>query len=128
MDDIRFIILIWALHAVIPGIITFFIVLLSGRRVRWYPWELMAFILPFCILEATGYFFHAPSIPKGLGNAFGDPIYVGFTIPVAALLRVVAGRGRQTDQRMFALIALLTLCAIAAVVYFLSPYSGGNFG
>jgi hypothetical protein len=122
------IVMIWALQAGVAAVLSFPIVLLARRRVHWYSWELLAFVLPFCAWFALQYFWPTPSSAKGISNAFNEPVYIGLAVPVVALIRVLGGRGREADERMLAAILLLALCGVAAIVFFVTPNLGGTFG
>lgn len=118
---------LWALYAIIPAFITAPIVFWSRHRVHWYPWELLAFILPFGIWLTLSWMRFAPSPPKGLDNLI-ESFYLGLGIPLVALIRAVVGRGCTTYERGFAGALLLLLCGLAAAIYFLIPDLGGSIG
>ncbi len=56
---------------------------------------------------------------KSLANV-GEPIYISFAMPMAALVRV--GVGRHVTERTCAFGVLGMLCLVAAVVFFVVPF------
>ena len=118
---------LWALHVIIPAFITVPIAIWSRHRVHWYPWELLAFILPFGIWLALTWLRVAPWLPKGINN-FGECFYLGMWIPLAALIRAVVGRQCKAYEGGFAGVLLLLLCGLAAAIYYFTPDLGGSFG
>lgn len=118
---------LWALYAVIPAFLTFPIVVWSRHRVRWYPWEILAFILPFCVWLTLTWTRFDPSLPKGIDNLI-ESLYVGLGIPSAALIRAATGRASGKHGKMFAAFLLLLLCGLAVGVYFFTPDLEGSLG
>src|SRR5260221_9705144 len=97
-----FILYFWTFSAVPAVLISLPIIALGWRRVRWYWWESLAIVFPF-LAWGTAYAIWPPAeSAKGIGNIFGEPILVGLLVPAAALLRIAAGKGKQTDHRGFA--------------------------
>ncbi|RYD23913.1 MAG: hypothetical protein EOP88_02280 [Verrucomicrobiaceae bacterium] len=118
---------LWALYAVIPAILTFPVVFWSRRRVRWYPWELLAFVLPFAVWLTLKWQRVDPSLEKGIDNLL-ESLFVGLGIPCATLMRVAVGQSCGRYGKVLAMVLLLLLCGLAAAVYFFTPDLGGRIG
>ncbi len=110
--------LIWAMHAVVGAALCAPILYLGRKRVSWANWQWLGLILPFCVWVAlmlsplsTG--------RKSLAN-IGEPIFISFSMPVAALVRVaLAG---AVSERACAAGIISALCLVAAAVFFVVPF------
>jgi hypothetical protein len=127
MQDILILLVLWLIHVVIAAVLVFPIALIGRRRVHWYKWELLGFVLPFCVWSGLYYFWAGPSGAKGIGN-IGEPLFVSLAIILAALIRVVSGHGHQADQTLWALGVLAFQCVAAAAICFCIPDLGGSLG
>lgn len=117
MEELGAILLIWLLHVVIAGVCTAPVVLLGRRRVRWQPWELLVFVLPFTVW-AVLMFSDLSTGRKSLAN-LGEPFYFAAAVPVAALVRVAVGLRISARACAGGLIA--GVCGVAVGVFFLVP-------
>ncbi len=124
LEVVQFVILIWAMHAGAAAILSLPIVLVGWKRVHWYYWELLAFILPFAVWWAISSLGH---LPKGLGNLI-EPMYVSLVVPLGALVRVMGGRGIESDEKVLAAILLGGMCVVSGLVYVVTPQIKGSFG
>ena len=116
----------WGLGAVPAIVLSLPVVTLGWRRVRWYWWESLGLMLPFCSWLAAYYFWPLSESSKGIGNLFGEPMLIGLLVPFAAVLRVIIGKGRQIHQRAVAAAVLLGLCVAAAAMHLALPNLGGT--
>jgi hypothetical protein len=107
--------LIWFVHALIGTVPSAPVVFLGRRRVHWRATDLLALTLPFAVWSAL---VQASSRGKTLSN-LGEPFLFALAIPVAALLRVIAGR--RTDEKITSIVLVAALCLVAAAVYCLTP-------
>ncbi len=110
--------LIWMMHAVTGAILSAPILYIGRRRVAWANWQLLGLVLPFCVWLllmlsplSTG--------RKSLANV-GEPIYISFAMPLAALIRV--GAGKHVPERITAAGLIAVLCVVAAMVFFAVPF------
>ena len=109
--------LIWAMHAAIAGVLSAPVVFFGRNRVHWRYWELLVLVLPFVVWTvlmsselSTG--------RKSLAN-LGEPFYIAVAVPVIALVRVAIGTRIPERACAGALIALMSI--IAGGVFFLVP-------
>jgi hypothetical protein len=110
---------LWLSHAVTAGVLTWPIVYLGRRRVRWDLTEVFDFIvavtIPFTVWASL---MIANSSGKSLSN-FGECLIISLATPVAAAIRVF------TDRRMThwvrSLVLLFSLCAVAIGTYLFMP-------
>jgi hypothetical protein len=119
---------VWLVFAAVGALLSLPVVVLARRRVHWYSWELLAFVLPFWTLFGLDYLGILPSSDKGIGNAFVEPIMVALTIPVAAIVRATGGKGDKEGEKVFAAVLLAALCLVAAIIFVVTPNLGGNLG
>ncbi len=112
------------MHAGAAAILSLPIVLIGWKRVHWYYWELLAFVLPFAVWWAISCLGH---FPKGLGNLI-EPMYVSLVLPLGALVRVIGGKGMESDEKVLAAILLGGMCVVAGIVYVVTPQIKGSFG
>jgi hypothetical protein len=110
--------LIWSAHAVIGTALAAPILFFGRKRIGWANWELLAFVIPFCVWVvlmlsplSTG--------RKSLAN-IGEPVYISFAMPALALLRVVVGA--RLSERVYAASFITVLCVVAAAVFFMVPF------
>lgn len=111
----------------IPAILTFPVIFWSRGRVRWYPWEILAFVVPFGVWLTLRWQGADPPLQKGIDNLL-ESLFVGLGIPCAALIRVAVGHSLGNHGKTFATLLLLALCGLAVAVYFLTPDLGGRIG
>ena len=109
---------IWMVHAAVGAALSAPILWFGRKRITRTGWELLALVIPSCIWFllmlsplSTG--------QKSLAN-IGEPIYISFAMPVAAILRVAIGQhlGRMASM----LIVIGVLCGVAAAIFFLVPW------
>jgi len=117
----------WLCFVVPAALVSLPIVLLGRRRVRWHRWELLAFVVPFCVWFLLQYFVPAPPRAKDLNNLILEPFFIAAAVPLVAAIRAVAGKGLEADERVFAVVLQAVPCALAAVVHFFTPNLGGGF-
>jgi len=117
----------WAFSAAPAVVISLPIVAVGWKRARWYWWELVAILFPFMAWVTVYAIWQLPEPSKGMGNIYGEPILVGLLVPVAALVRVLAGKGNQTDQRRFALAVQAGLGVAAALIALAWPNIHAGF-
>ena len=82
-----------------------------GRaRVTWFKWEYALLIAPYLVwillvaIEDTG---------KSLSNAVGEPFFLGCSVALACLVRVVVGKREKEKVLAGGLFAACCLAAIA---------------
>lgn len=88
----------------------------GSRRAKWSWWELSILVLPhwfWCALMLSN------DSGKSIANLFAEPLQVGCFIPVAALIRVVAGH--NINRKILASALILVSCLVAALIYLLMP-------
>lgn len=109
---------IWMMQAVIGGALSAPILFFGRKRAGFAGWELLALIVPFTVWMilmlsplATG--------RKSLAN-LGEPVCIGFAMPVLALLRVAIGK--KITERIYAVTFISALCVVAVAVFFLVPF------
>jgi len=109
---------IWAVQAAIGGALSAPILFLGRKRAGLALWELLALIIPFLAWTilmlsplATG--------RKSLAN-LGEPIFIGFAMPLLALICVSVGT--KISERVCALGFITFLSIIAVAVFFLVPF------
>lgn len=113
-------IVIYALAAylIVSAVLTGPIAILGSRLVHWRPLDLLAFVLPFATWLALMYFgFHQS--PKYWTNVIAEPMYIGFAVPIAAILRLIVNDRISESVCSASLIALL--CLLAAALALLMP-------
>ena len=106
---------VFGFHAGVALVLTAPVILWGRKRVHWYFWELLAFVVPYLIW--WGLFFMDLKM-KSLAN-LAEPIFISLFLPVAAIVRVRIGG--STKERSVALRLQVTLCVIAIAVYFVVP-------
>jgi hypothetical protein len=106
----------WIAHMVLALPLTLPIVWFARRRVDWRRWELLVFVLPFC---TWGLLVLAEFHKKSDGNFVYEFSALGFSVPVAALLR--AAIGAKFSQPLVAAILIGMACLLIAGVYFFLP-------
>src|SRR5262245_2534759 len=111
------ILLIWTVHAVAGAILSAPILYFGRKRVGWANWELLCMIVPFCVW-ALLMWSPLSAGRKSLAN-IGEPIYISFAMPIAALVRV--GAGKHVPERICAAGLIGALCLVAATVFFAVP-------
>jgi len=107
---------IWLVHAGIASVLAAPIIFFGRKRVHWYYWELLVLVVPFLVW--TGLMFSDLSNGKSLAN-LGEPFYFALAIPVAALVRVVAGS--RVPERTFAAALIALMCIVAGGVFLIVP-------
>jgi len=118
METVGTLFLIWSAHAVVGAALAAPILFFGRKRIGWANWELLAFVIPFCVWVvlmlsplATG--------RKSLAN-LGQPVYISFAMPALAFVRVAVGR--RLSERVYAACFIITLCVVAAAVFFMVPF------
>jgi hypothetical protein len=117
MDTAVTMFLIWLVHAAVGATLSAPIVWFGRKRIAWTNWELLTLTIPFCVWLLL----MLSSLSYG-GKSFaniGEPIYISFAMPLAAVLRVSIGQ--HLRPAMGALIAAALLCGIAVAIFFLVP-------
>ena len=109
--------LLWIVQAVAGAALSAPVLYLGRGRVSWAHWEFFALIIPFCVWLLL-MLSPLSAGRKSLAN-IGEPIYISFAMPIAALLRV--GIGRTVPERICAVGLIGALCVVAAVVFFAVP-------
>jgi hypothetical protein len=107
----------WLIYVAIAGVLAAPIVFFGRRRVHWMWWETLVFIVPFFIWMGL-MFSELSTGRKSLAN-LGEFVFIGFAVPVAALVRVALGmrvRERACAGSLFALV-----CLTAVGVFWLTP-------
>jgi hypothetical protein len=109
-------IIFWLIHVVIAMILSYPIVLLGRKRVRWSLWELLATIIPFGVwmLLTLSEF----GTKKETGNLI-EGFCLALGVPIAATVRV--GIGSRVPQRICAAALIALLCVAAVALFFLVP-------
>jgi steroid 5-alpha reductase family enzyme len=131
--EIQELLTVWGIQAVVAAVLSLPVVLLGRHRVRWRWWELLALVLPIWIWMGLvncvpGALHPGGWVSKGIDNALGEPFLISFSVPVAAIIRVIFGRGSEVDPAWPAAIVLAALCLTAALIFFLTPNLGGSLG
>jgi hypothetical protein len=117
METVGTLFLIWSAHAVIGAALAAPILFLGRKRVRWANWELLARVIPFCVWVVL-MLSPLANGRKSLAN-LGEPVYIGFAMPMLALLRIAIGR--RLSERACATSLITALCVVAAVICFVVP-------
>lgn len=107
-----------AAYLLIAGVFSLPFVLFGSRLVRWSALDVMAFVLPYATWLALMYF-DVPRGPKYWTNAISEPIYIGFAVPIAALLRLVVQD--SIPEGVCSIILTALLCLLAAGLALLMP-------
>jgi hypothetical protein len=117
MDMIGTMIVIWLVHAAVGAALSSPILWFGRRRIVWTKWELLALTIPFCVWLM---FMLSPlsNGKKSLAN-IGEPIYISFAMPVAAMLRVSIGQ--HVRPTAGALIVAGLLCGVAIATFLFVP-------
>jgi len=117
MDMIVTMFLIWLIHVAAGAALSSPILWFGRKRIVWTKWDLLALIIPFCIWLVL---MSSPlsAGKKSLAN-IGEPIYISFAMPFAAMLRV--GVGRHARNTSVALLVAGLLCGVAIATFFLVP-------
>ncbi|HEY5914327.1 MAG TPA: hypothetical protein VJA21_27370 [Verrucomicrobiae bacterium] len=117
MDTLGTIFLIWTMHAVVGAALAGPIRFLGRKRAPWAAWELLALVVPFCVWLAL---MSSPLATgrKSLAN-IGEPVYISFAMPVAALVRVALGK--SIGERSCAVVLISLLCFAAAAAFLMTP-------
>lgn len=110
--------LIWTMHAAVGAALAAPILYLGRRRAGWANWQLFGLLLPFFVWLVLS-LSPLSTGRKSLAN-IGEPILIGFAMPVAALLRV--GMGRRFPERICAVGLIVFLCGVAMIVFFAVPF------
>jgi dolichyl-phosphate-mannose--protein O-mannosyl transferase len=107
--------LVWLIHAAVGATLSVPVLWIGRKRIRWTNWELLALVVPFCVwlLLSLSPFSYGR---KSFAN-IGEPIYISFAMPIAALLRV--GIGQNLGRATVILIVLGCLCGVAVATFFL---------
>ena len=107
---------VWVIFAVIATVTSAPIVLLFWKRVRWTAVDLLALIVPFIVwlLMMAAY----AEGRKSLTN-LAEPWLIALAVPVAILMRVVAGKRFSSSVGAWASVLLLSL--VAGCVFWCTP-------
>ena len=124
----------WVLSAAPAIVLSAPAIGLGWQRVRWYWWEMFAFILPvstwfmaMCLWQEHYNEPHGIAFSnKGVGNVFIEPVLLGLCVPIAALIRILLGKGRALEQRGVAVATLLGLSLVGLLIFFAVPYLHGT--
>jgi len=106
---------LWVLHSVTGAVLSAPVVYFGRKRVHWSALDLLAFLLPFAVWVAL---MNASSMGKSLANLI-EPVFFSFAIPIAALVRLMAGA--QAKERAWSIGLVALLCLTAAGVYLWTP-------
>jgi hypothetical protein len=111
------ILLICAIQAVVGAALAAPILYLGRRRARWAKWQLLGLVVPYSVWVLL---MVSPLSEgrKSLAN-LGEPLYISFAMPIAALLRV--SLGRHVSERTCAVGLIGALSLLAAAVFFMVP-------
>jgi hypothetical protein len=107
--------LVWLIHAAVGATLSVPVLWIGRKRITWSNWELLALVVPFCVwlvlsLSPLSYG------RKSFGN-IGEPIYISFAMPIAAILRVGIGKNLSRAAAIFIVVGCL--CGVAAGTFFL---------
>src|SRR4051812_40522710 len=117
MEKLSLIFGIWAWHALFGFALSAPILFLGRKRIGWSRWLLLAFIIPFCVWLGL-MLSPLANDRKSLSN-LGEPVYISFTMPLLALVRVALGK--KVPERLYAITLLTVLSALAAALFFFVP-------
>ena len=109
--------LLWCVHGSLAALLTLPIVYLGRKRVQWSPCDLLCFVLPFCAwlcLTLSG------ASGKTYINLLTEPLYLTLAIPIAAILRLIAGSSINPVIISISLTSLLVLTALG-LYWFIGP-------
>ena len=106
---------IWFVHTLIGAVLSAPVVFFGRKRVHWGLFDLTAFLLPFAVWANL---MNSSMFSKSLAN-LGEPFFFSFAIPLAALVRVIAGS--HGDERVWSVTLVASLCFTAAAVYCGTP-------
>jgi hypothetical protein len=118
MEAAGTIFLIWFLHMVISVILAGPILWFGRKRIGWAGWQFLALVIPFCLWSAL-MLSPLSADKKSLAN-LGEPVYISFTMPVLALLRIAVGR--RLSEIVYAFVFISVLCVVAVATFFLVPF------
>ena len=110
--------LIWTMQAVVGAALAAPILYLGRKRAGWSSWQLLALVLPFLVWLLLSLSPLAAG-RKSLAN-IGEPVLIGFAMPLAALVRV--GLGKSIPDRVCAVGLITLLCVVAGIVFFSVPF------
>ena len=110
--------LIWSAHAVVGAALSAPIHFFGRKRIGWANWELLALVVPFCVWVVL-MLSPLSAGRKSVAN-LGEPVYISFTMPALALLRVAVGR--RLSETVYAASFITALCVVAAAVFFMVPF------
>jgi len=117
MDMVGTIFLIWLVHAAVGAALSGPILWLGRKRIAWTSLETLSVVVPFSVWLLL--MLSPLSVGKKSLANIGEPIYISFAMPVAALFRVIIGQ--HLSRVASALVVVGALCGVAAVVFFLVP-------
>jgi hypothetical protein len=107
---------IWVEYACFASLASAPIFYLGRHRTRWNSVDFLALVLPFGVW--LGLLLALGGVGKSLANLC-EPFVFCAAVPVAALIRVMAG-GRVPD-RVCSMAMVVLLCIFAALVYLWTP-------
>ncbi len=125
VNVMEFLFIMLGIPMAVAGILSLPVVYFGRRWVQWRPWELLSLLLPFGAWAVSYLILTAHSSQfKSWGNIV-EPYLICLSIPLGALVRVLAGKQRET---VCAVIVMVLLCLIGALVAVLTPNLGGSLG
>jgi hypothetical protein len=118
MSTIPFLLVAWVIHAAVAGVVVSPVVLLARKRVHWRCWELLAFVIRFCVWWRLS-FSDLSKGSKTLSNNVIEPGILALTIGHGALARVAMSISLR--EKTASTMTLVGLCFVAAGVFWIVP-------
>jgi hypothetical protein len=117
MDMVMTMLSIWLIHTVVGAALSAPVLWFGRKRIAWTDWDLLALVIPFCVWLLL-MLSPLSSDQKSLAN-IGEPIYISFAMPAAALLRVALNQ--HLSRVANTLLVIGVLCGVAIGTFFLVP-------
>ena len=115
MRDIDLFLMLWLYHLLPATVLSLPIWLRAHDRAKWLWWDFSILVLPYSVWAV---FFALNLRPKSMGN-FGEALYLGCIIPLAAVIRAAVGSKIKPSQ--MAGVVLVAFCTIAFLLYWFMP-------
>ena len=107
--------MLWFYHLLPALALSLPIWLRAHDRAKWVWWDFSVLIFPYSVWATL---FALDLRPKSMAN-FGEALYLGCVIPLAAVIRATVGS--KIRPRWMAGVVVLAFCAIAFLLYWFIP-------
>src|SRR5688572_22031394 len=105
--------LIWLIHAAVGATLSAPILWFGRKRTTWTNWQLLALAVPFCVWLAL-MLSPLANGKKSFAN-IGEPIYISFAMPLAAIFQLTVGKYLNPARTTFLVLGLL--CGVAVATF-----------